>query len=91
MCQIISRLKKFIAVGTPLIAIDSADHPHITNAIREGIDRPIVRWDAQRQFTAVNEEGDNELVNLDDKDRAKVAKLGMPAALEVSTKFGDVP
>lgn len=84
--QVISMLGK----GTPIIVVDSYDHPHTLGNLQAAIAakavRPLVSWNAADGYVGLNEEGKAVLASLDPAE-VKMASQGAHAALHVSLKF----
>lgn len=84
------KVDRMLAVSTPLIVVDSHDHPHTLAAMRETLakkdSRPIVGWNVADGLTAINDDGDEVISNLDPKD-VQLAAQGPHAALHVALKF----
>ena len=81
----IKTVLRMLAVGTPLIAIDSADHPDTVGRLRKALaekDRPIVSWNLADSFEAVNTLGQAAIAEIPEaeKQAAKRPAIALHAA-----------
>lgn len=95
MCKAIKQVERMLAVSTPIIVVDSYDHPHTLQRLQEMIakknggtsgGRPVIGWDVCNGFVPLNNEGEEVLSNLDPME-LKAAGQGPHAALFVALKF----
>lgn len=86
----IKDVERMLAVGTPLIVLDSHDHPHTIGrvvAMLNSKERPVVTWNLATGFSAANEAGKAALSKLDPKELQAANQAGPHAALHVAQKF----
>lgn len=90
MCISIDTIKRMVAVSTPLIAVDSHDHPHTSQRIQamlaEKGERPLIAWNIADGFAGINDAGKDAITALDPAE-VKAAQQGPHAALHVALKF----
>jgi len=87
----VKSVEKMLVVGTPLIAVDSYDHPHTQSRLLEMLnkrERAVVAWNIATAFEPLNDEGQKAMSALEDSDK-KAASAGPHAALHVAQKFPD--
>lgn len=85
----ISTVSKYLAVATPIIVVDSADHPDTIRRLLPALadkSRPAIRWDCANGFVPIGEPGESALRELSDAD-VKLAGQGMAPALHVALKL----
>ena len=90
----IKKVERMLAVSTPIVAVDSYDHPHTINQLRKSLSeakrkRPVIGWNVVDCFIPYNSEGESVLANLDEKDRKMAAQGGPHVALHVAQKFAE--
>ena len=86
----IKTVQKMLAVSTPIITIDSGDHPHTVTKLIEAIDatkRPIIGWDVINGFTPCGKLAEKALAEIDPKELAAAKAGGAHAALVVAQKL----
>ena len=90
MC-IIQQVKKMLGVGTPIVAVNSYDHPHTTERlvamIEEGRERPIVAWNVADGIHGVNEQGEAAVRAFDQKEIKAANAAGPHAVLHIARKL----
>lgn len=86
MCTI-ETLRRMMGVGTPLIAIESHDHPHTLNRIRAVLkEQPAVGWNCSVGFYPINSLGETALSDLEPA-QVKMASQGTHAACHIALQF----
>jgi ATPase family associated with various cellular activities (AAA) len=86
----IRTVEKFLAVGTPLIVIDSADHPHTLRRLLAALtkkERAIVTYDICQGFQAGNPAGEAVLAKMNPKQLEAAKQYGPPVALVVAQQL----
>lgn len=90
MCQAIKQVERMLAVSTPIVIVDSYDHPHTLQRLQEMLakknGRSVIFWDICNGFRPLNEFGETVLTSLDPME-LKAASQGPHAALFVALKF----
>ena len=84
-----NQISRMLAVATPLIVVDSYDHPHTLGNLQKRIaeqDRPLISWNATSSFVALNKLGADALATVDGA-KIKAAASGPHAAIHVSLDF----
>lgn len=91
----IKTVDRMIAVGTPIIVVDSADHPHTRSELckqikirgeKNGGPRPVVAYNIAAGFLGLNDPG-KELLSQVDQGKLKAAAQGPHVALTVALDF----
>lgn len=86
----VKTVERMLAVGTPLIVVDTHDHPNTLSRLQAAIvkqeTRPLVLWNLADGFVAGNQLGENVLSSLEKTERSMAAS-GPHAALSVGRKF----
>lgn len=86
----VAQIERMLAVGTPLIAVDSHDHPHVRERIVDALaksERPIIVWNVLDGFVPVGESGEAALAELDPKELQKALSMGAAGALSIARKL----
>jgi len=90
MSKAIANITKMLAVGTPLIAVDSYDHPDTIARLRVELAkkdaRPQIEWNVADGYKALNDEA-VEVLNGIPEPKKKAAAQGPHAALHVALDF----
>jgi len=91
MC-IIKQISKMLAVGTPIVACNSHDHPHTTERLvaevaANSADRPLIAWNVADGVTGLNEPGERAIETLDPKELKAAQQAGPHGVLHVSKKL----
>ncbi len=85
----IKSIERMLAVGTPIVALNSFDHPHTMDRLLVMLNnkqRPTINWNIADGFVARNDEGRAALTKLSDAE-LKAAQSGPHVALHLSLKL----
>ena len=90
MC-VIKTVERMIAVSTPIIALDSHDHPHTLQRLKvmfgeQATIRPLVGWNCSDGLYPINSAGEQVISDLEPA-MVKMASTGVHAALHVALSF----
>lgn len=91
MC-VVKEITRRLAVGTPVIACESHDHPHTIERLVAELeenpkDRPLINWNLADGMTALNELGKAAIETIDAKELKAAQSAGLHAVLHVSRKL----
>jgi len=93
----IKQVEKMLAVGTPIVIVETQDHPHtrveLITAMKlkgesNGGERPLIGWNAAASLFALNERGKEALKAMSPAS-IKAAAQGVHVALTVTLDFPD--
>src|SRR6185369_9299926 len=91
MCDLpIKSVERFLAVGTPIVVVNSHDHPHTMSrlvAMLEAKQRPVINWDIANGYVGANDGGRSLVTNKLSKEDLDAAKKGPHLALQIALKL----
>lgn len=86
----IKQVERMLAVGTPLVAINSHDHPNLCERLLPLLDakeRPVVQYNLADGFEPTNDMGQAALSTLDPKELKAALAAGPHGALYMAGKL----
>ena len=86
----LSAVSRMLNVGTPLVVVDSHDHPHTIQRLRKIISkrtRPVIIWNVADGFEPLTDEGEEAINSLDPAELKKALQSGPHGALHIAKKL----